>query len=1000
MTIDEKMSHSEVEQTLPSSYHTLFTTESRLPYDYLHLGVPESEYAAILQQPLAADVFGHDSDAHSYIVESDRYSFIRFIARNVGRILRTSPSEELNINRSRLLHIGHAALSAFLQANVTGPPLPFQSDEVVFPKSLRKSENPESTRKLRDAIIRDLSVDGEAVYKLTPNVELFAVAKAILNHETLLGGGGSAGDASKPPPPPMFAVAGRLRVNVLHQKMLNENTDTLQAEIYRDLDLIYNEISTNDPVEEGEIVRFLLERAVVHTNHGFDSKARTDLLQAAKMNKFEFALTGRLGKRTKFQDRDITQLVVLAKSAEISNPESDTPAKEDEDNDKASDQPAKEQPKNLDLNDDTLLESISFKPKDTTIVDTSMTVQDESSLPPTLASLDPAKQPRLSPIDSIILLSLASAITNTSPTDGLTREETRPYAARVLDGGSSNWQVYSQALLVRSRIEGYRSRTVERGVLQLQTLVDQVLADTATDSSAITKPEEQELQPATFLPRPQASESAPASERLQYLWLLNFSTRWDLEAELASRWVSIGALRTALDIYERLEMWAEAALCYAATDREDKARVMTRKQLYQRTNDDVVVEEDAQDAFDGPEISPLPVDAPRLFCILGDIDSDAKMYERAWEISKGRYGRAQRSLARLYMNQKPPLPEKAEEAYILSLRSNQLNHGAWFALGCIQLELSKWEEAVKSFTRTVQIEESDAEAWSNLAAALINIPPTTETPQATKQLVLDDEEGQPKDSKSETQTIDIHKPKRDALTALHRAAKFNHEDYRIWDNILTVSASIPPPDTPFKDILRSQTRIIELRGAKDGEKCIVVPVLSALVKTLTSENDQGEAFDPSKVRPGSIPGQLVRLIDEMVVPLITHSSELWLLVAEVERWRGRPSKALAAHEKAWRTTVASCTSAAFELGDKGNWMKIVSATETLIRNGYAVYGGMDLEKDENNPAATGRELVAKDWRFKSRSAVRGIMGKGKPYWDETEGWVRLDVLLKEVSGGS
>jgi hypothetical protein len=27
------------------------------------------------------------------------------------------------------------------------------------------------------------------------------------------------------------------------------------------------------------------------------------------------------------------------------------------------------------------------------------------------------------------------------------------------------------------------------------------------------------------------------------------------------------------------------------------------------------------------------------------------------------------------------------------------------------------------------------------------------------------------------------------------------------------------------------------------------------------------------------------------------------------------------------------------------------------------------------------ELVAKDWRFKSRSAVRGIMGKGKEFWD-------------------
>lgn len=30
------------------------------------------------------------------------------------------------------------------------------------------------------------------------------------------------------------------------------------------------------------------------------------------------------------------------------------------------------------------------------------------------------------------------------------------------------------------------------------------------------------------------------------------------------------------------------------------------------------------------------------------------------------------------------------------------------------------------------------------------------------------------------------------------------------------------------------------------------------------------------------------------------------------------------------------------------------------------------------------ELVAKDWRFKARSAVRGILGKGKEFWEDTE----------------
>ncbi|EGE07746.1 TPR domain-containing protein [Trichophyton equinum CBS 127.97] len=432
------------------------------------------------------------------------------------------------------------------------------------------------------------------------------------------------------------------------------------------------------------------------------------------------------------------------------------------------------------------------------------------------------------------------------------------------------------------RIEGYRTRTVERSVLQLQALVDQVIADTASDtptpavSGETADPSTQ--QPTTFLPRPEASESAPAAERLQYIWLLNFSTRWNLESELAQRWVGLGALRTALDIYERLQMWAEAALCYAATDREETAKLMVRKQLYQRTNPDSTGDDDT---WQGAELSTLPPDAPRLFCILGDIDRDAAMYERAWTVSNKRYARAQRSLARLYMQEKPPNLVKAEEAYKLSLAVTRLNHASWFAIGCIQLELEKWEDAIDSFTRTVQLEETDAEAWNS--------------------------------------------------------------DHPAGGSSISIS------------------------------------------------------YDPAAIRPGSIHAKLLRLFDENIIPLITHSPELWLLVADLEKWRGRPSQALAAHEKAWRATTASCAQGAYQMGEEDKWNDIVKATETLVRKGYAVYGGMDKETEDGSKADE-PELVAKDWRFKSRSAVRGILGKGKAFWDGTEGWSRLDTLLKEVSG--
>ncbi len=215
--------------------------------------------------------------------------------------------------------------------------------------------------------------------------------------------------------------------------------------------------------------------------------------------------------------------------------------------------------------------------------------------------------------------------------------------------------VYSQALLVRSRIEGYRSRTAERGLLQLQALVDQVIAETTSlspppvqespgnDSSTTTTTS----QSSSFLPRPKSAESATPADRLMYIYQLSPPLRWELESELAARWVSLGGLKTALEIYERLEMFAEVALCLAGTEREAEAIKVTRKLLFepseQRTNAKAEADGGRGVSYTGPERMVLPADAPRLLCILGDLEDEPGHYERAWTVSKGRYARAQRS---------------------------------------------------------------------------------------------------------------------------------------------------------------------------------------------------------------------------------------------------------------------------------------------------------------------------------------------------------------------
>lgn len=88
----------------------------------------------------------------------------------------------------------------------------------------------------------------------------------------------------------------------------------------------------------------------------------------------------------------------------------------------------------------------------------------------------------------------------------------------------------------------------------------------------------------------------------------------------------------------------------------------------------------------------------------------------------------------------------------------------------MQLELEDFKDAVESFTRTVQLEADDAEAWSNLAAALLRLPEAEPG-----------DEDLPKPLLSESAVEDI-----DKLSATPR----EHE------------TSAPPPQTPQRRPLR------------------------------------------------------------------------------------------------------------------------------------------------------------------------------------------------------
>lgn len=958
----------------------------------------------ILEDPLTRKLLGH---------EATMAEAIPFMAGVESRLkfLLQDPLKHLSFAK-----IGYTALEAFLQANCTGPSLDFDSTPVIIPELYHNN-----VEEIKQEMLKSLSVDGLDVYPLTPRIELFWLAKCIMNSAILAEEGFNGRRA-------------RFRVNSWHQKSLSEPSDTLRSVIEHDAAILETQLSsrlTHDGAAAQEhMIEFLVERADIKIYYGDDKGARADLLHAARLREFDFALTGALGKRTKYQEKETSQLVVLAKSRDVdSEPYNSRKNSRAESNSRKSSfanrstssasgtsatlhspiHPAQSitsiaagtlppnepiQPENIPLKDDTILESIQFTAQDTAKADP-MTelLTDESALPPSLASVDPAFQPQLHPMDSIILLGIASSITNTQASDGLTREETLPYATRVLAGGSSNWSVYSQALLVRSRIEGYRSRTAERALLQLQALVDQVIAETTEKTSKASRDfttDSESTAPSKFLPKLTKEEDASVTERLRFIHQIQPPFRWELEAELASRWTSMGGLKTALEIYERLQMHAEIALCLAATDRGPEAVAHIKKLMF------LDPDQSAQDGDTIEMVKPLPAETPRLLCILGDIQQEPKYYVLAWDVSEQRYARAQRSLGKFYLKNRD-LPS-AIRAYGAALRISRQDLLTWFSLGCVHLELEEWEKAVEAFTKVVSLEDKDAQGWSNLAVALLRLPALAPDPAVdnipTDGLATIDEA-----VPDGNHALDALRHRREALRALRRASQIQRDDARIWDNYLTVAASIPPDhlhperSTPWQEVIQAMSQVIRLRHKKEGESCIDLAILGALIDHITgiwdypepdrSTSISNEDYDPlqntSEVRLPFIIRALTTLIEMQIAPLATSLPELFLLMSKFALWRHRPADSLALIEKAWRATSNRPSPSVKDIAE---------STKTLV-DAYRTLGQMERER-------TGGQ-VEKGWRFKARSCVRSSISRLKSMDKETSEDVKeLEVLMEEL----
>ncbi|SPO30747.1 uncharacterized protein UTRI_05364 [Ustilago trichophora] len=699
------------------------------------------DFADVLTSKLAAQLFKPFGTQLGQTLTSNTGVFdLTTLQKQLNAAIQTAVTTESQAYDA--LCIAICALHAFVQINWTGPELP----DSLVPLSLLRSSAPdafpprpvddldaeekvnrETSKLIHRASLEALAFKGEPAYHLCQVPFFLCFAKLVI--EALWSVQSQTQEIET-------LAWWRLRAFTVHSHVLDEAV-AFGKKVFdpvnklRDV-LVARAAATRAGAEDGKkgqwaslSSRLILERGIALQRLGSDREASETFVDAAKQNGLRYRMSGALGKRTKFQKEDKTQLVLLAKSVVADGGKEDEEAEKDKDGsgDKEEQQLEKEEPletgfaskanpedqvagmpSTFALNDDTLLEQTKFT---STIAGPSTTATGAGTdADDDLFRLDPNSQPALAVLDQCTLLALCLNIRNTQAAHGLTANQMQIFISRVISH-PRNWMVHTMSLLLRARLESTRTRTVERSVLQLQALIDQM----PTNDSSI-------------------------QERLKFFHALDLPPKWEMQAELARRYASIGVTRSALEIFERIEMWEEVVQCLGMLGRQEEGVEVVRELLEgKKVEADVdvsvrrraAVVSDAQSGggkSEAQQVMYTRMDRAReakLWCLLGDLEPNSALshYTKAWSVSASSSARAARSLAGVHFTQQDF--SQAAKWLKYALRINPLYTRSWFILGCCYMRLEKWKEAAQCFRRCTALDDEDMESWNNLASCYLRM---------------------------------------------------------------------------------------------------------------------------------------------------------------------------------------------------------------------------------------------------------------------------------------
>ncbi|XP_051118224.1 uncharacterized protein LOC127242645 [Andrographis paniculata] len=461
-----------------------------------------------------------------------------------------------------------------------------------------------------------------------------------------------------------------------------------------------------------------------------------------------------------------------------------------------------------------------------------------------------------------VILAHCLLIERIARNDELQKWEMAPYIEAIDSQKISPFILRCFSSILRVRWESSRGRTKQRALLMMDHLVESI-----------------------------RSSSPGVPERLHYFFAVNMPSIPALRKEYGDLLVSCGLVGEALKIYEDLELWDNLIHCYQLMDKKTAAVDLIKKRLLEK-----------------------PFDS-RLWCSLGDVTDDDTAYEKALDVSGRRSARAFRSLARSLYNRGDY--DKSKTLWESAMSLNSLYPDGWFALGAAALKSRDVDKALDAFTRAVQLDPENGEAWNNIACLHM-----------------------------------IKNRSKESFIAFKEALKLKRDSWQMWENYSRVAADIGN----FTQAIEAIQKVLDMTKRKrvDSEllERIMVEVEGRANTDVESNiaSNSGTLYDSTRNRETDHLMELVGKILKQIVQSGGSPPDTWGLYARWHKLKGdlaMCSEALLKQVRAYqgsdlwkdRERFVRFARASLELckvyqevARRGNTRKELFAAEMLLKN--------------------------------------------------------------------